>query len=42
MWLHWTPRKTVRGNRRLGVLEEDIYSVYSVCELYYFIAEKAG
>jgi len=42
MWLDWTPRKTMQGNKRLGVLEEDIYSVYSICELYCLIAERAG
>ena len=41
MWHHWTPRKTVQGNRRLGGLEEDIYSVYWVCKLYSLIAERA-
>jgi len=42
MWLHWTPRKTAEGNRRLGGLEEDIYYVYSICELYCLIAERVG
>ena len=38
---HWTPRKTAQGNRRLGGLRKGISSVYSVCELYCLIAERA-
>ena len=34
--------KTAQGNRRLGGLREVISCVYSVCEMYCSIAERAG